>query len=70
MAGHKGMVGSACLRDLKKNNYNNIITKDSSELDLRNQDKVRKYFELQKPEIVIIAAAKVKISNDKYPTNF
>lgn len=60
LAGHTGMVGSAILRELKTRGYNNIITKDLSELDLRNQSTVQNFFEKTKPELAkIIAAAKV-----------
>ena len=59
IAGHRGMVGSSILRILKKEGYNNIILKTSSELDLRNQQKVADFFEIEKPEYVFLAAAKV-----------
>jgi GDP-L-fucose synthase len=59
IAGHRGMVGSSIERKLRKEGYNNIITKNSSELDLRNQQEVNEFFELEKPEFVILAAAKV-----------
>jgi GDP-L-fucose synthase len=59
IAGHRGMVGSSILRKLKKEGYNNIILKTSSELDLRNQQKVADFFEIEKPEYVFLAAAKV-----------
>jgi GDP-L-fucose synthase len=59
IAGHRGMVGSSILRILKKEGYNNIILKTSSELDLRNQQKVADFFEFEKPEYVFLAAAKV-----------
>lgn len=59
IAGHRGMVGSAIERKLRKEGYNNIITKTSYELDLRNQLAVNYFFENEKPEYVILAAAKV-----------
>ena len=59
IAGHRGMVGSALERKLLASGYLNIITRSSKDLDLRNQEAVNKYFELEKPEIVILAAAKV-----------
>jgi len=59
IAGHRGMVGSGLERKLRKEGYNNIITKTSSELDLRNQQAVNDFFEKEKPEFVILAAAKV-----------
>jgi len=59
LAGHKGLVGSAILRTLKKKGYNNIITVDKKKLDLLNQDKVYAFIKKKKPDVVIIAAAKV-----------
>ncbi len=59
IAGHRGMVGSAILRLLRSEGYSNIIFKTSSELDLRNQQAVKNFFNDQKPEFVFLAAAKV-----------
>jgi len=59
IAGHRGMVGSGLERKLKKEGYNNIVTRTSAELDLRNQQAVFDFFEQEKPEYVILAAAKV-----------
>ncbi len=59
IAGHRGMVGSGLERKLRKEGYINIVTKTSSELDLRNQQTVNDFFEKEKPEYVILAAAKV-----------
>ena len=59
IAGHKGMVGSAVERKLRKEGYNNIITRTSNELELRNQQAVFDFFKKEKPEYVILAAAKV-----------
>jgi GDP-L-fucose synthase len=59
IAGHRGMVGSGLERKLRKEGYNNIVTRTSSELDLRNQQAVNDFFEKEKPEYVILAAAKV-----------
>ena len=59
IAGHRGMVGSGLARKLRKEGYSNIITRSSSVLDLRNQGAVNKFFEKEKPEYVILAAAKV-----------
>jgi GDP-L-fucose synthase len=59
IAGHRGMVGSAIMRNLQKQGYNNIITKTSAELDLRNQQAVSDFFAKEKPEYVFLAAAKV-----------
>jgi GDP-L-fucose synthase len=58
-AGHRGMVGSGLERKLIKEGFNNIVTKTSSELDLRNQEAVNDFFEKEKPAYVILAAAKV-----------
>ena len=59
IAGHRGMVGSGIERKLRKKGYNNIVTRTSSELDLRNQQAVNVFFEKEKPAYVILAAAKV-----------
>ena len=59
VAGHKGMVGSAIVRELQKEGYNNIITRSHAELDLCRQEAVEKFFEEEKPEYVFLAAAKV-----------
>ncbi len=59
IAGHNGMVGSAFLRKLKSEGFNNIITRSSQELDLTNQEEVFSFFEEHKPEYVILCAAKV-----------
>ena len=59
IAGHRGMVGSGLERKLRTEGYNNIVTRTSSELDLRNQQAVNDFFEKEKPEYVILAAAKV-----------
>lgn len=59
IAGHRGMVGSAIERKLISEGFNNIIARTSSELDLRNQQAVNAFFDLEKPDYVILAAAKV-----------
>jgi GDP-L-fucose synthase len=59
IAGHRGMVGSGLERKLRKEGYNNIVTRTSKELDLRNQQAVNDFFEKEKPAYVILAAAKV-----------
>ena len=59
IAGHRGMVGSGLERKLLASGYLNIIKRSSKELDLRNQEAVNKFFDLEKPDIVILAAAKV-----------
>lgn len=72
LAGHNGMVGSAILNELQKQGYKNLLYKNLSELDLRKQNDVERFFELNKPEIVIIAAAKVGgiLANDTYRAEF
>ncbi|MEJ7911788.1 MAG: GDP-L-fucose synthase [Chitinophagaceae bacterium] len=59
VAGHRGMAGSALVRNLTEQGYSNILVRTSSELDLRNQEAVGKFFEEEKPEYVFLAAAKV-----------
>lgn len=59
VAGHKGMVGSAIIRELKRQGYTNIITRSHKELDLTRQEKVENFFKEEKPEYVFLAAAKV-----------
>lgn len=59
IAGHRGMVGSAIMRNLQKKGFTNILTRTSAELDLRNQQAVSDFFEREKPDYVFLAAAKV-----------
>lgn len=59
IAGHRGMVGSGLERKLRKEGYNNIVTRTSTELDLRNQQAVNDFFKEEKPAYVILSAAKV-----------
>lgn len=59
IAGHRGMVGSAVMRNLTQNKYENILVKTSAELDLKKQNEVQKFFQNENPQVVIIAAAKV-----------
>ena len=72
VAGHRGMVGSAVVRELERNGYSNLIFKSSSELDLRNQHAVNAFFESEKPDVVIDAAARVGgiLANNNYPYQF
>ncbi len=72
IAGHNGMAGSAICRSLVKNNYRNIISVGRDDLDLCNYESVIKWFSINKPEVVIIAAAKVGgiLANNSYPTEF
>ena len=72
IAGHRGMVGSAVNRYLKKTGYTNFILKNSSELDLTNQHAVNTFFEAEKPEYVFLAAARVGgiMANNTYRADF
>ena len=72
VAGHRGMVGSGLERKLRKEGYNNIVTRTSAELDLRNQQSVNEFFEKEKPAYVILAAAKVGgiHANNTYRADF
>lgn len=72
IAGHRGMVGSAIMRNLQKLGYTNIITRTSAELDLRDQRAVSSFFETEKPTYVFLAAAKVGgiQANNTYRADF
>ncbi len=72
VAGHRGLVGSAIIRNLEKNGYNNLLLRTSKELDLTSQQDVNKFFEIEKPDYVFLAAAKVGgiHANDTYPADF
>ncbi len=72
IAGHRGMVGSAVHRKLSREGFVNIITRTSKELDLRNQAEVVNFFELEKPEYVFLAAAKVGgiLANNNFRADF
>ena len=72
VAGHTGMVGSAITNELKNRGYNNLILKNYPGLDLKRQDDVEKFFNTEKPEIVIVAAAKVGgiLANNTYRAEF
>ncbi|MDU0321951.1 GDP-L-fucose synthase, partial [Clostridium butyricum] len=72
VAGHKGLVGSAIVRNLKAKGYENIIYRTHNELDLINQKEVENFFKNEKPEYVFLAAAKVGgiNSNNTYPADF
>lgn len=72
VAGHRGLVGSAIVRDLKANGYDNIITRSREELDLTNAANVRDFFQKARPQQVVLAAARVggiKANND-FPVEF
>lgn len=72
VAGHRGMVGSAIVRKLQSAGYNNIVTRTSTELDLRNQQAVADFFAAERLEYVFLAAAKVGgiLANNKYKAEF
>lgn len=72
VAGHRGMVGSAIVRRLQKDGFTNIVSRTSTELDLRNQQAVADFFVNEKPDLVILAAAKVGgiIANNTYRADF
>lgn len=72
IAGHRGMVGSAVWRAFEKEGFNNLIGRTSKELDLKNQNEVKRFFENERPQVVIDAAARVGgiLANSNFPYNF
>jgi len=72
VAGHRGLVGSAIVRNLKEKGYTNLIMRTHNELDLTNQQAVAEFFEKEKPEFVFLAAAKVGgiVANNTYRADF
>lgn len=72
VAGHRGMVGSAIVRELERQGYRNIVTRTHSELDLTRQEQVERFFASERPEYVFLAAAKVGgiIANRNAPADF
>src|SRR5690625_3939432 len=72
IAGHQGMVGSAVLEVFRDKGYSNIITRSSSELDLRNQEETAHFIRREQPDAIILAAARVGgiLANDQYPYQF
>ena len=72
IAGHNGLVGSAIARHLKKMGFTNLLKRSHQELDLVNQDQLNHFFNKEKPDYVILAAAKVGgiYANNSYPANF
>jgi GDP-L-fucose synthase len=72
VAGHRGMVGSAIVRELKRKGYHRILTRTHAELDLTDQVAVRQFFQIEKPDQVYLAAAKVGgiYANNSYPAEF
>jgi GDP-L-fucose synthase len=72
VSGHNGMVGSALVRKLRSEGYQNLVLRKSTELDLRNQQAVEQFFRVEKPEYVFVAAAKVGgiLANNTYRADF
>lgn len=72
VAGHRGLAGSAIVRKLRKEGFENLLLRTSAELDLRDQEAVKEFFEQEKPDYVFIAAAKVGgiYANNTYPAEF
>jgi len=72
VAGHRGMVGSAIVRRLRRGGYENLVVRTSKELDLRRQEAVEKFFAAETPEYVFLAAAKVGgiLANSRHPADF
>ena len=72
VAGHKGMVGSAIIRELQRQGYNNLVTRIHTELDLTRQEAVEEFFKTEKPEYVFHPAGKVGgiVANNKLPADF
>jgi GDP-L-fucose synthase len=72
VAGHRGLVGSAIVRRLEAEGLTNLVTRTSAELDLRDQAAVRAFFAEERPEVVVLAAAKVGgiLANSSYPAQF
>jgi len=72
IAGHKGLVGSAIVRNLKSKGYSNLILKSRAELDLLNSEEVAAFFKNEKPDYIFLAAAKVGgiLANETYPADF
>lgn len=72
VAGHRGMVGAAIVRELNRRGYVNIITRSHAELDLCRQDAVERFFEEERPEYVFLAAGKVGgiVANNEAPADF
>ena len=72
VAGHKGLAGSAIMRELKRQGYTNLVTRTHAELDLEDAVATQRFFEQEKPEIVFLAAARVGgiLANNTYPVDF
>src|SRR5690242_5584758 len=72
VAGHRGLVGSALVRELERRGYRNLLVRKSSELDLRDQAATAAFFGAERPDYVLLAAAKVGgiVANNSYPADF
>ena len=72
VAGHRGLAGSAILRELEQRGYRNIVTASRDELDLTDARRVADFFSVQRPEVVFLAAARVGgiLANNTYPAEF
>ncbi|HUG79336.1 MAG TPA: NAD-dependent epimerase/dehydratase family protein, partial [Burkholderiales bacterium] len=72
VAGHRGLAGSALARRLEAKGYRNLVLRTHAELDLIDSSSVEKFFQEEKPEVVLLAAAKVGgiLANDTYPADF
>ena len=72
IAGHRGLVGSAIVRQLEERGFTNLLMRTHKELDLTNQAQVQTFFQQEKPDYVILAAAKVGgiHANNTYPADF
>ena len=72
VAGHRGLVGSAIVRALERVGYNNLVLRSHAELDLTDQTAVGRFFAVERPQYVFLAAAKVGgiLANSKYPAEF
>src|SRR4051812_17207778 len=72
IAGHRGMVGSSIMRKLKEEGFSNFLVRTSSDLDLRNQQAVDKFFSEERPDYIFLAAAKVGgiVANSAYKADF
>ena len=72
VAGHRGLVGSAVVRELRRRGYDNLLLKTHAELDLRDSAAVRQFFAAERPDYVVLAAAKVGgiLANNTYPADF
>jgi GDP-L-fucose synthase len=72
VAGHRGLAGSAIVRELQRQGYTNLVTRTHAELDLEDAAATQRFFEQEKPEVVFLAAAKVGgiLANNSYPADF